>query len=50
MCNVLVIIDDTEDNSMRRQLIGRIMPRGHATTIAHTNRVIRVVPSTSVSP
>ena len=50
MCDVLVIIDDTEDNSMRRQLIGRIMPRGHATTIAHTNRVVRIVANPSISP
>lgn len=28
VCNTLVILDDTPDDSMRRQLIGRIMPRG----------------------
>jgi superfamily II DNA or RNA helicase len=50
MCDVLVILDDTEDNAMRRQLIGRIMPRGGATTEAHTNRVIRVVPEPSPGP
>jgi superfamily II DNA or RNA helicase len=50
MCDALVILDDTEDNAMRRQLIGRIMPRGGATTEAHTNRVIRVVPEPSPGP
>lgn len=28
VCDTLVILDDTEDDSLRRQLIGRIMPRG----------------------
>lgn len=50
MCDVLVIIDDTEDNAMRRQLVGRIMPRGHATTVSHTNRVVRIVSEPSVGP
>lgn len=31
VCDLLVIVDDTEDDSLRRQLIGRIMPRGDAT-------------------
>ena len=50
VCDTLVILDDTEDDSMRRQLIGRIMPRGEATTTAHTNRVMRIVATPSVSP
>lgn len=50
MCDMLVIIDDTEDNAMRRQLIGRIMPRGDATSKPHSNRVIRVVPEASPGP
>jgi hypothetical protein len=50
MCDTLVIIDDTEDNAMRRQLIGRIMPRGEATTTAHTNRVLRIVAEPAVGP
>ena len=49
MCDTLVIIDDTEDNAMRRQLIGRIMPRGDAASIAHTNRVVRIVADPTVS-
>lgn len=28
VCDMLIILDDTEDASLRRQLIGRIMPRG----------------------
>ena len=48
MCDLLVILDDTEDNAMRRQLIGRIMPRGHATAVAHTNRVIRFMAEPAV--
>lgn len=28
MCDQLIILDDTDDDSLRRQLIGRIMPRG----------------------
>jgi hypothetical protein len=50
VCDMLVIIDDTEDNAMRRQLIGRIMPRGEATTTAHSNRVVRIVAEPSVAP
>jgi superfamily II DNA or RNA helicase len=42
MCDWLLILDDTEDDSMRRQLIGRIMPRG-LNTDASQKHVIRVV-------
>lgn len=28
MCDYLIILDDTNDDSLRRQLVGRIMPRG----------------------
>jgi len=31
MCDTLLILDDTDDDSLRRQLIGRIMPRGSST-------------------
>lgn len=48
MCDLLVILDDTEDNAMRRQLIGRIMPRGHATAVVHTNRVVRFLADPAV--
>lgn len=30
MCDCLIILDDTDDDSLRRQLVGRIMPRGEA--------------------
>jgi Helicase conserved C-terminal domain len=50
VCDTLVILDDTEDDAMRRQLIGRIMPRGQATTVAHSNRVVRIVAEPTVSP
>lgn len=48
VCDLLVIIDDTEDDAMRRQLIGRIMPRGEATTTTHSNRVVRIVAEPTV--
>jgi superfamily II DNA or RNA helicase len=50
VCDTLVILDDTEDGAMRRQLVGRIMPRGHATTPSHSNRVVRIVATPSVGP
>jgi len=50
VCDLLIILDDTEDDAMRRQLIGRIMPRGEATTTSHTNRVVRIVAEPSVAP
>lgn len=28
VCKLMVIVDDTDDNSLRRQLVGRILPRG----------------------
>ena len=44
MCHRLVILDDTEDDALRRQLVGRIMPRGdYVTTTA--KQVFRFVPS-----
>jgi superfamily II DNA or RNA helicase len=41
-CDVLIIIDDTDDDSLRRQLIGRIMPRGVGGN-ASKKRVFRLV-------
>lgn len=43
MCDWLVILDDTEDDAMRRQLIGRIMPRGQDTDASgkHVYRVLQ---------
>lgn len=42
MCDHLVILDDTDDDALRRQLIGRIMPRG-ADTDASNKIVHRLV-------
>lgn len=42
VCDQLVIVDDTEDDALRRQLIGRIMPRG-SDTDASNKRVHRLV-------
>jgi superfamily II DNA or RNA helicase len=28
VCDSLIILDDTDDDALRRQLVGRIMPRG----------------------
>jgi hypothetical protein len=28
VCNTLFIVNDTDDDALRRQLIGRILPRG----------------------
>lgn len=42
VCDTLIILDDTEDDSLRRQLIGRIMPRGAASD-ASMKQVWRIV-------
>lgn len=39
-CNSLVIFDDTDDNALRRQLMGRILPRGADSDASH-KEVIR---------
>jgi hypothetical protein len=41
VCDTLIILDDTDDDSLRRQLIGRIMPRGEGGD-ASTKQVYRV--------
>lgn len=43
VCDLLIILDDTDDDSLRRQLIGRIMPRG-LDTDASNKRVVRFKP------
>ena len=50
VCDLLVILDDTDDGAMRRQLIGRIMPRGEASSRPHSNRVVRIVSEPTVRP
>ena len=42
MCDTLIIVDDTDDPSLRRQLIGRILPRGIDTDVSN-KRVYRLV-------
>ena len=41
VCDTLLILDDTDDDSLRRQLIGRIMPRG-ADNDATMKKVLRL--------
>ena len=40
MCNKLIIFDDTDDDALRRQLIGRILPRSAGVELAN-KRIIR---------
>jgi hypothetical protein len=41
VCDWLIIVDDTEDDALRRQLIGRILPRGAASiTPKHIKRLV----------
>ena len=42
VCDTLIILDDTDDDSLRRQLIGRIMPRG-ADADASNKQVFRLL-------
>lgn len=44
VCDTLIILDDTDDDSLRRQLIGRIMPRG-ADADASRKQVYRLRPA-----
>jgi len=44
VCDTLIILDDTDDDALRRQLIGRIMPRG-APERAVAKKVLRFVPA-----
>jgi superfamily II DNA or RNA helicase len=43
VCDTLLILDDTDDDALRRQLIGRIMPRGDFVSTA-AKKVIRLKP------
>ena len=43
VCDTLLILDDTDDDALRRQLIGRIMPRGDFVSVAD-KQVFRLVP------
>lgn len=39
VCDMMVIFDDTDDDSLRRQLVGRILPRGIVGPNAYANKV-----------
>lgn len=43
VCDTLLILDDTDDDALRRQLIGRIMPRGDFVSAA-AKQVFRLLP------
>ena len=43
VCDTLIILQDTDDDALRRQLIGRIMPRG-TDTDASRKQVYRFIP------
>lgn len=43
VCDTLIILNDTDDDALRRQLIGRILPRG-TDTDASMKKVYRFVP------
>ena len=42
VCDTMVIVNDTDDDSLRKQLIGRILPRGAATDVSNKH-VYRLV-------
>lgn len=42
VCDHLIIVDDTDDDALRRQLMGRILPRGLDTEMSH-KKVSRIV-------
>lgn len=42
VCDMVIIVDDTDDAALRRQLVGRIMPRGLNTPKNHGKRVLRL--------
>lgn len=44
VCDRLVILDDTDDDALRRQLMGRILPRGDVGS-ARPKEIYRLVPS-----
>jgi hypothetical protein len=43
VCNTLIIVDDTDDDALRRQLIGRILPRGDSTSTT-AKQIFRLTP------
>jgi hypothetical protein len=43
VCDTLIILDDTDDAALRRQLIGRILPRGAMSPSAQ-KKIFRMIP------
>jgi superfamily II DNA or RNA helicase len=43
VCDTLIILDDIDDDALRRQLIGRILPRG-ATVSSAQKKIFRMIP------
>jgi superfamily II DNA or RNA helicase len=43
VCNTLIIVADTDDDALRRQLVGRILPRG-AVSDAGPRKILRMTP------
>lgn len=44
VCDTLVILDDTDDDALRRQLVGRIMPRGAFSNVSD-KQILRFTPT-----
>ena len=44
VCDTLLILDDTDDDALRRQLVGRILPRGGYTPDVE-KKIFRMVPA-----
>jgi superfamily II DNA or RNA helicase len=42
VCDTLVLVDDTDDDALRRQLIGRILPRGADSSLSHSKQIYRL--------
>lgn len=42
VCDTLLILNDTTDNALREQLVGRILPRGLTSSSAQNKRLIRL--------
>jgi hypothetical protein len=43
VCDTLIIVADTDDDALRRQLVGRILPRGDAAPTS-ARRILRLTP------
>lgn len=48
VCHTLIILDDTDDKALRRQLVGRILPRGDYVS-AWKKEIVRFVPDSALT-